>query len=159
MALGSARHTDEVCVLPGSGLAFERGTEVLMPIYLIHRSEEYWGADADRFEPDRFSVEAIRERGTLGAMPFFPFSLGPRNCIGQFFATFTALVVTAVLVPRYDFELACDRREVAELHSFTMRPSVRDTDGRWVGLPMRVSSRRAAVGRRRFIARGSTENI
>ena len=57
-----------------AGQTFAPGTEVSCPTYTIHRMKSVWGADADEFNPDRWS------RGDRGEMSkyFVPFSIGPR---------------------------------------------------------------------------------
>ena len=66
-------------IVPETGLTiaghtFAPGTEVSCPTYTIHRLKSVWGADADEFNPDRWS------RGERGEMSkyFVPFSIGPR---------------------------------------------------------------------------------
>lgn len=144
-ATGTFRYVDEDCTLPSSGLSLDAGTSVIVPVYPIHRSTQYWGDDANEFRPDRFSPEAIRARGNLGNLCFLPFSLGPRNCVGQFLANFEAMIILAILIPRFDFELACNRDDVLEFHAFTMKTRTKDPDGQWIGLPVHVRRRGATV--------------
>ena len=58
------------------------GTEIYISPYYIQRNPRFWEAP-DRFEPDRFDAE-----GSLGqsSMTMLPFSVGPRNCIGEHLA-------------------------------------------------------------------------
>lgn len=58
------------------------GTEIYIAPYLIQRNPRLW-EDPDRFKPERFSPELSRDRHPLAMIPF---SVGPRNCIGDFFA-------------------------------------------------------------------------
>ena len=58
------------------------GTEIYIPPYFIQRHPDLWN-ELDRFNPDRFSPENSRNRHRLATIPF---SAGPRNCIGAFFA-------------------------------------------------------------------------
>jgi len=58
------------------------GTEIYIPPYFIQRHPELWD-DPDRFNPDRFGPDHSQERHPLA---MFPFSTGPRNCIGEVFA-------------------------------------------------------------------------
>ena len=59
-----------------------RGTEIYLPLYFIQRHPDLW-ADANRFDPDRFTPDNQHKRHTLSMIPF---SAGPRNCIGESFA-------------------------------------------------------------------------
>jgi cytochrome P450 len=58
------------------------GTEIYISPYLIHRHRDLW-EEPNRFVPERFSAERSRHRHPLAMLPF---SGGPRNCIGDFFA-------------------------------------------------------------------------
>ena len=58
------------------------GTEIYISPYFIHRHPDLW-EDPDRFNPDRFAPDHSQDRHPLAMLPF---STGPRNCIGEFFA-------------------------------------------------------------------------
>jgi cytochrome P450 len=58
------------------------GTEIYVSPYFIQRHPDRW-EDPDRFNPDRFGPDQSKNRHRL---PMMPFSLGPRNCIGEFLA-------------------------------------------------------------------------
>ena len=55
---------------------------VSVMLYNTHHNPHVW-PDSLKFDPERFTPEAARERDTYA---FVPFSAGPRNCIGQNFA-------------------------------------------------------------------------
>lgn len=59
----------------------EKGTMVMIPIYSIHHDPSIY-PDPKRFDPDRFSPEAVQARHSHS---FLPFGDGPRNCIGMRF--------------------------------------------------------------------------
>lgn len=58
------------------------GTEVYISLYLIQRNPALW-ENPDIFDPDRFAPERIQNRHPLAT---FPFSAGPRKCVGEFLA-------------------------------------------------------------------------
>ena len=58
------------------GLSLPAGTDVVISMAAMHLSSKYF-KDPLRFEPDRFKDEGKNE------LAFMPFSLGPRNCIGN----------------------------------------------------------------------------
>ena len=58
------------------------GTEIYISPYFIQRHPDLW-EDPDRFNPDRFDPDHSQDRHPLAMLPF---SAGPRNCIGEFFA-------------------------------------------------------------------------
>ncbi|MBW8736333.1 MAG: cytochrome P450 [Streptomyces turgidiscabies] len=85
-------------------------TLVLAP--LLHRDPAVWGADADRFDPDRFDAAAVRTRP---AHAFKPWGTGARACIGRQFALHEATLVLGLLLRRYDLKPDPDYRlRVAE---------------------------------------------
>jgi cytochrome P450 len=58
------------------------GTDVYLSPYILHRSEEFWPVP-DRFDPRRFEADSEPKKGER---PYFPFSLGPRRCLGEYFS-------------------------------------------------------------------------
>lgn len=58
------------------------GTEIYTPPYFIQRNPGLW-PDPERFDPDRFRPEEVKQRHRLATIPF---GAGPRNCIGTHFA-------------------------------------------------------------------------
>lgn len=88
-----------------SGYVLPKGTIVMLCPYAIQRHPDFY-PDPERFDPDRFlpEVEAARPRGA-----YFPFSLGPRTCIGNHFALMEGPIVLATLLRHADFELVNPR--------------------------------------------------
>jgi cytochrome P450 len=104
----------------------EAGMTVLMSPWAIHRDPTYF-EDPDRFAPERW------ENGFASHFPrfaYFPFSSGPRRCVGSSFATMEATIAIATILPR--FELT-SLGEVRAAPSLTLRPAG--------GMPMMVASR------------------
>lgn len=64
------------------GVNVPANTNVSLPIFAIHRNEEYF-PDPEKFDPERFSPENTEKRHPFA---YIPFSAGSRNCIGQKFA-------------------------------------------------------------------------
>ncbi|MFD7818227.1 cytochrome P450 [Streptomyces sp. NPDC059785] len=77
-----------------------QGAWALVLTTLLHRDPEVWGADAERFDPDRFDPGAVRARP---GHTFKPFGTGARACIGRQFALHEAALVLGLLLRRYDF--------------------------------------------------------
>jgi len=58
------------------------GTEIYISPYFIQRNPDLW-ENPNRFDPGRFDPGCSKDRHRLAMLPF---SAGPRNCIGEFFA-------------------------------------------------------------------------
>ncbi|MCO5561418.1 hypothetical protein L7F22_015039 [Adiantum nelumboides] len=80
------------------------GTVIIVPIIAWHHDERYWGSDVKEFRPERFEDGILKACKVPGA--YLPFSYGPRNCIGQLFATMEAKVVLATILQQYRFRLS-----------------------------------------------------
>ena len=101
-----------------AGRKVKRGTMIMIAPWTIHRNQAYWPA-ADRFDPDRFSVD---REGEVKPGTYIPFGLGPRICVGAAFATVEASLILARLVRRYDLE-ALDPERVRPVARLTTRPA------------------------------------
>lgn len=82
------------------GHTIPAGADVIVSPWVTHRHPRYW-ADADRFDPDRFTPEAEAERPRYA---WFPFGGGPRACIGQHFSMLESVIALAMLLQAYDLE-------------------------------------------------------
>ena len=112
--------------------------EILFLPYLMHRDDQYWGPQADEFIPDRFLNLGFE--GSASANPevafrmdslqsriariskdkaYFPFSLGPRNCVGRPLALAELRVVAIKLLQRFSFRLT-DDKDFAEVPLLTL---------------------------------------
>ncbi|KAJ6628016.1 cytochrome P450 [Mycena sp. CBHHK59/15] len=75
------------------------GSMVMIDIRGLGRNPMYWGSDCEDFKPERF-VDTDSYRWPRDA--FVSFSAGPRNCIGQRFATTESVCALASLVRNYE---------------------------------------------------------
>lgn len=107
----AARDT-ELC-----GYALPRGTIVMMTPYFTHRHPDFW-ADPEAFQPDRFEPARARRRHKYA---YYPFSAGPRLCMGKHFAMMEAQLVMAVVAQRYRFDLR-PGYPVEAAYQITLRP-------------------------------------
>ena len=73
------------------------GSDIYLSPYILHRTDEYW-ADPDRFEPERFGPDSPYKKGSR---PYFPFSLGPRRCLGEYFSFLEMKIHLGLLVQRF----------------------------------------------------------
>jgi cytochrome P450 len=102
------------------------GMTVLMSPWAIQRDPRYF-ADPDRFWPERWQ-SGFESR--LPRFAYFPFSSGPRRCIGSSYATMEATIALAAMLPRFKLSSTA---EVQPAPSITLRPAG--------GLPMTVAAR------------------
>ncbi|XP_038986822.1 cytochrome P450 709B2-like isoform X1 [Phoenix dactylifera] len=85
-------------------LVIPKDTRLAIPIAIIHRNKEVWGANADEFNPLRYKngiSKAVKHPNALLA-----FSIGPRACIGQNFAMLEAKTVIAMILQRFLLSLS-----------------------------------------------------
>ena len=73
---------------------------VVMP-WVVHRHKKLW-TEPDRFDPERFTPEAVAARSRYA---YLPFSIGPHICIGASLALVEILITVAVLARRFRFRL------------------------------------------------------
>jgi enediyne biosynthesis protein E7 len=98
-----SRRTIEADVL--GGYPVPAGTNVLLPLYLLHRHPHFW-KDPEAFEPGRFAPEHEAERPRFAYMPF---AAGPRHCIGESFALYEMLVHLYKVARRYRLRYVPDK--------------------------------------------------
>uniref|UniRef100_A0A8B9U0W5 Cholesterol 24-hydroxylase n=1 Tax=Anas zonorhyncha TaxID=75864 RepID=A0A8B9U0W5_9AVES len=110
---GTVRWTEKENVI--EGVRIPANTTVIFSTYIMGRMERYF-EDPLTFNPDRFSKDAPKPYYS-----YFPFSLGPRSCIGQVFAQMEAKVVMAKLLQRFEFQLV-PGQSFKLLDSGTLRP-------------------------------------
>jgi cytochrome P450 len=86
------------------------GTDIYLSPYILHRTAHYW-PEPDRFDPDRF-VSTDKPKKDR---PYFPFSLGPRRCLGEYFSFLEMKVHLGLLLPRFRMHLLDDSQPELEL--------------------------------------------
>jgi len=99
------------------GYRVPRGSLVVVSPYVMHRHEKYW-SEPLRFAPERFHPQSGDDRDPYC---YFPFSGGPRICIGRRFAMLETPLVLAMIVSRVQLELVPGHPVVPEA-LVTLRP-------------------------------------
>ncbi|XP_072283872.1 cholesterol 24-hydroxylase-like [Pyxicephalus adspersus] len=94
---GTSRYLDKEMAI--EGISIPSNTSLVFNFYVFGRMEQFF-KDPLTFDPERFGPESKRPYFT-----YFPFSLGPRSCIGQAFSQMEAKVVISKLLQRFTFEL------------------------------------------------------
>jgi cytochrome P450 len=87
------------------------GTDIYLSPFILHRTKEYW-PDPDRFDPDRFGKDSKYKKGDR---PYFPFSLGPRRCLGEYFSFLEMKVHLGLLIQKFHMTLATNDEPELEL--------------------------------------------
>lgn len=90
------------------------GAQLTMPQWVLHRDPEYWHSP-ETWDPDRWTREEDRPE-----YAYFPFSGGPRHCIGMRFARLELVTALAELVSHVTFDV-----EPIDALSFTPSLSLR----------------------------------
>ncbi|XP_071832486.1 cholesterol 24-hydroxylase-like [Apostichopus japonicus] len=115
-AAGVQRRVDRDFVV--NGYKIPAGARVGLNHYALGRDERFWD-NPEKFDPERF-----REENNRRLYAYFPFSLGPRVCIGQHFAMIEAKVIIAKLLQKFDFTLV-PGVELEYLAEVTLKPKHR----------------------------------
>ncbi|KAJ5776303.1 uncharacterized protein N7511_001314 [Penicillium nucicola] len=88
------------------GKNIPKGTLFSISPQIVNRMEEFWGPDADEFNPDRFMGPGkANTGGAVSNYAFLTFLHGPRSCIGQGFAKAELACLLAATVGRFQMEL------------------------------------------------------
>lgn len=82
------------------GYFIPKGSILTVSPYNAHHNPEFW-PDPLRFDPERFTPEAVAERPK---MAYVPFGAGVRQCIGQGLAMMTIPFTIATIAQKYRFK-------------------------------------------------------
>jgi cytochrome P450 len=100
-----------------SGLVVRPGAELLLSQYVSHRNSRYF-LQPEKFLPKRWTPEF---RKSLPVGVYYPFSLGPRVCIGESFARMEALILLTTIGRRFRLALV-PGQNIAKEALITLRP-------------------------------------
>ncbi|EXA36556.1 hypothetical protein FOQG_11282 [Fusarium oxysporum f. sp. raphani 54005] len=101
------------------------GTDIMVSIWYINRSEATWGPDATEFKPERWITDDGKPNQNGGASSnynFLTFLHGPRSCIGQGFAKAELRCLLATMVRSFEWTLAMDDKLVMPRGVITIKP-------------------------------------
>ncbi|XP_048588147.1 cholesterol 24-hydroxylase [Nematostella vectensis] len=104
------------------------GTSVMCDVHVLHHHPKYWD-DPEKFDPERFNDE---NKLKVEHYAYFPFSLGPHNCIGTQFAQLETKLVLARTFQTFKMTLV-PGQELKAVEQMTTRPK----DGVRVHLELR----------------------
>jgi len=158
---GTTRRTKRDLMI--NGYLIPAGSTILCPFDAVHKLPGNWGPDADVFNPDRWAeagAEFLPADGEEGGglegdihlaatgdvadvetrvRRFIPFSVGPRQCVGQSLARLMHDGGLASLYQRFSFRLADSMGgaagvEANEINRLTLQPGA----GMWMHAVPRV---------------------
>lgn len=78
------------------------GVQITMPQWVLHRDERFWEQPAT-FDPSRWVRDVDRPE-----YAYFPFSGGPRHCLGMRFARLELVMAFATMVSRVTMDVSVD---------------------------------------------------
>ena len=94
-----------------AGYQAPAGTDVFMSPYVVQRDPRLW-PEPDEFRPERFAPGAA---SAAHRFAYFPFSAGPRHCVGETFASYEMAIHIYHAARR--FRLRCARSGPLEMEA------------------------------------------
>ncbi|KAJ8024894.1 Cytochrome P450 20A1 [Holothuria leucospilota] len=100
------------------GYIIPKGTPVITALGVVLQDETIWPLP-NKFDPERFSEENVRQRHQFA---FQPFGLPGRICPGYRFAFYELTVFLAILIRNFKWSLVEGQPEVERVHGFVTAP-------------------------------------
>jgi cytochrome P450 len=99
-----------------NGVNIKKGDNILISPYYMHRTVKYWDRP-EQFDPGRFVNDSSKDEGH-----YFPFGMGPRQCIGNHLAMMEMIIILVQLYSKYTISIS-DVEKVAGVSPYvTLRP-------------------------------------
>ncbi len=97
------------------GQSFPKDTLILMSIYELHRSSDFWDSP-EEFNPNRFDIALKRDYSNY----YYPFGAGPRMCVGNNFAMYEMIIAIAQIIKK--FQISTDLKSVEVNPLISLKP-------------------------------------
>ncbi|GMK56136.1 hypothetical protein CspeluHIS016_0211920 [Cutaneotrichosporon spelunceum] len=112
-----APRNEEGQFLPGGyHVAKDQAVFVFLP--MLHRDPKVWGPDPEEFRPERF-LDGTK----IPPDAWKPFGNGQRGCIGRGFAVQEGVLAFALMVARFDIEMADPAYDLTIRQTLTIKPA------------------------------------
>lgn len=95
-----------------------KGTTFLIILYTYHRLKNIWGPDADKFNPENFAPERVKERPNFS---YVPFGNGGRNCIGLHYSNLNTRMQLIKILAKYRFTTNMKYEELQMRYGITLK--------------------------------------
>lgn len=121
-----------------NSVVVKKGSEVMIPIQVLNRSEDVWGPTAHDFNPDRWDdiPATAKESGLPSHM--LTFIAGPRSCIGNRFSIAEFKVLISALVRAFRIE-AVEGWEIEPKQGIVVRTRIVGQEDLGLQMPLRFS--------------------
>jgi cytochrome P450 len=100
-----------------AGFPVPKGTGIAAVPWIVHRDPR-WYDHPEQFLPERWEGHLLKK---IPRFAYFPFSFGPRQCIGNSFAMMEATLALVTIAQQFRFRLL-PGQPVLPLPSITLRP-------------------------------------
>ncbi|XP_077300187.1 cytochrome P450 6a2-like [Arctopsyche grandis] len=110
--------------IPDSNVTIEKGTQILLPTFGIHRDPDIH-EDPEEFRPERFSPE---NKASMHQFASIPFGEGPRICIGNRFGMMQSRLGIVKTLSKFEVSLPKVSTETLKFEpkSFFLTPTQND---------------------------------
>nr|XP_019553075.2 cytochrome P450 4d8-like [Aedes albopictus]XP_029736368.1 cytochrome P450 4d8-like [Aedes albopictus] len=113
-----------------NGATIPAGQDIFIPVYMVHRNPKVY-PDPERFIPERFAEDGDQNR--RGPYDYIPFSIGPRNCIGQKYGMLQLKMTVVRLIANYRVLPSKATGSVKLRTDLVLRPEC--------GIPIKIAAR------------------
>ncbi|XP_019550968.3 cytochrome P450 4c21-like [Aedes albopictus] len=100
------------------GVKVPPGNIFIMSLYTMHKRPDIWGPEAEKFDPENFTEERIKERHPAA---FLPYSAGSKNCLGWRYAIFGMKLIMIHLVRNFHFSSKIKHEDMQFRHDLTLK--------------------------------------
>ena len=87
-------------------VVLKKGHRVVVPTFMLHMRETFWGEKAETFDPWRFLGEKKDEDRRIRGQAFVPYGGGVHLCPGRHFAEIEILAVASLMILGMEVQMA-----------------------------------------------------